>query len=72
MAYRKGVRRNDTLIGVDGRDVSTYSLAALVRILSELRKGPDGIVTFTFKRGEANLKVFVGKDDVTRENDGSD
>ncbi len=72
VGYRKGVRLNDTLLAVDGKDVSTYSLAALVRILSELHKGPDGIVVFTFKRGEAEQDISVGKSDLARNNDGSD
>jgi len=72
IGYPKGVRLNDTLLAVDGKDVSTYSLAALVRILSELHKGPDGIVIFTFKRGEVVAEISVGKSDLAQENDGSD
>lgn len=72
VGYRKGVRLNDTLLAVDGKDVSTYSLAALVRILSELRKGPDGVVVFTFKRGEVVEDISVGKSDFAQKEDGSD
>ncbi len=72
VGYRKGVRVNDTLLAVDGKDVSAYSLAALVRILSGLHKGPDGVVIFTFKRGEAEVDISVGKSDLAQNNDGSD
>lgn len=72
IGYRKGVRLNDTLLAVDGKDVCTYSLAALVRVLSELHEGPDGIVIFTFKRGEAEVDISVDKSDLAREDNGTD
>ncbi len=72
VGYRKGVRRNDTLLAVDGKDVSTYSLAALVRVLSDLHKGPDGIVVFTFTRGEVVEDISVGKTDFAEKEDGTD
>ena len=72
VGHREGVRRNDTLLAVDGKDVSTYSLAALVRILSEVHKGPDGIVVFAFKRGDAEVDISVGKSDCAQENNGTD
>ena len=72
LGHRKGIRQDDVLLKIENQDVSSYGLVELVEFFSQPPKEQDGVLTFTFKRGDDIINISFTNSDIASERDGTD
>ena len=63
-AFGRGVREEDVLTEVNGREVSSLGVVEWVEFLSQMSVQKDCEITFTFKRGGEMITVPISKRDL--------
>jgi len=67
-AYKKDLRKNDIILKVCNRDVTSYGLVEFVEFLLQMQKEEDEVVRFTFKHSGRIKHASFEKDDMVSEN----